>query len=181
MCHNAALAEDLTQDIALQIITALNKSTIPTSFSAWVWQIARNRYSVWAKEKHNRNESVNGSDIGDYEIADESESILDEMIYNLCDNAIKYNKESGTVDVIVNQANGKTSVTVRDTGIGIPQSEQSRVFERFYRVDKSHSKLVGGTGLGLAIVKHGAAYHDAEVSLESTEGKGTSITIAFSK
>lgn len=73
-------AEDLTQDIALQIITALNKGTIPTSFSAWVWQIARNRYSVWAKEKHNRNESVTGSDIGDYEIEDESENILDGMI-----------------------------------------------------------------------------------------------------
>ena len=72
-------AEDLTQDIALQIITALNKGTIPTSFSAWVWQIARNRYSVWAKEKHYRNESVTGSDISDYEIEDESESILDEM------------------------------------------------------------------------------------------------------
>ncbi len=74
-------AEDLTQDIALQIITALNKGTIPTSFSAWVWQIARNRYSVWATEKHNRNESVTGSDIGDYEIEDESETILDEMIH----------------------------------------------------------------------------------------------------
>ena len=74
-------AEDLTQDIALQIITALNKGTIPTSFSAWIWQIARNRYSVWAKEKHNRNESVTGSDIGDYEIEDESENILDEMIH----------------------------------------------------------------------------------------------------
>ena len=74
-------AEDLTQDIALQIITALNKGTIPTSFSAWVWQIAKNRYSVWAKEKHNRNESVTGSDISDYEIEDESENILDEMIH----------------------------------------------------------------------------------------------------
>ena len=74
-------AEDLTQDIALQIITALNKGTIPTSFSAWVWQIVRNRYSVWANEKHNRNESVTGSDIGDYEIEDESENILDEMIH----------------------------------------------------------------------------------------------------
>ena len=74
-------AEDLTQDVALQIITALNKGTIPTSCSAWVWQIARNRYSVWAKEKHNRNESVTGSDIGDYEIEDESENILDEMIH----------------------------------------------------------------------------------------------------
>ena len=74
-------AEDLTQDIALQIITALNKGTIPTSFSAWVWQIAHNRYSVWAKEKHNRNESVTGSDIGDYEIEDKRENILDEIIH----------------------------------------------------------------------------------------------------
>ena len=103
------------------------------------------------------------------------------MIYNLCDNAIKYNKENGTVDVIVNQSGDKTSVTVRDTGIGIPTSEQNRVFERFYRVDKSHSKFVGGTGLGLAIVKHGVAYHDAEIFLESTEGKGTSVTITFLK
>jgi RNA polymerase sigma factor (sigma-70 family) len=74
-------AEDLTQDIALQIITALNKGTIPTSFSAWIWQIARNRYSVWATEKHNRNKSVTGSDISDYEIEDESENILDEMVH----------------------------------------------------------------------------------------------------
>ena len=78
-CHEDA--EDLTQDIAFQIITALNKGTIPTSFSAWVWQIARNRYSVWAKEKHDRNESVTGSDIGDYEIPDEGENILNEMIH----------------------------------------------------------------------------------------------------
>ena len=78
---NNVEAEDLTQDIALQIITALNKGTIPTSFSAWVWQIARNRYSVWAKQKHNRNESVTGSDIGDYELKDEGENVLDEMIH----------------------------------------------------------------------------------------------------
>ena len=119
--------------------------------------------------------------IGDTALVSGTKKILDEMIYNLCDNAIKYNKENGTVDIIINQANGKTSVTVRDTGIGIPHSEQSRVFERFYRVDKSHSKLVGGTGLGLAIVKHGAAYHDADVFLESTDGKGTSVTISFRK
>ena len=74
-------AEDLTQDISLQIITALNKGTTPTSFSAWVWQIARNRYSVWANEKHSRNESQSSSDISDYEIEDESENILDEMIH----------------------------------------------------------------------------------------------------
>lgn len=119
--------------------------------------------------------------IGDTAFVSGTKKIIDEMIYNLCDNAIKYNKENGTVDVIINQADNKTSLTVRDTGIGIPTSEQSRVFERFYRVDKSHSKLVGGTGLGLAIVKHGAAYHDAEISLESTEGKGTSVTISFKK
>ena len=119
--------------------------------------------------------------IGDTAKVYGARKILDEMIYNLCDNSIKYNKENGTVDIIINQANNKTSVTVRDTGIGIPQNEQNRVFERFYRVDKSHSKLVGGTGLGLAIVKHGAAYHDAEVSLESTEGKGTSVTITFAE
>jgi len=78
---NNVEAEDLTQDIALQIGIAFNKGTIPENFSAWVWQIARNRYSVWAKDKHNRNESVTGSDIGDYEIEDKGGDILDEMIY----------------------------------------------------------------------------------------------------
>ena len=119
--------------------------------------------------------------IGDTAYVSGTKKILDEMIYNLCDNAIKYNKENGTVDVIINESKSKENLTVRDTGIGIPQGEQSRVFERFYRVDKSHSKLVGGTGLGLAIVKHAAAYHDAEISLESIVGKGTSVTIGFNK
>ncbi len=119
--------------------------------------------------------------IGDTAYVHGAKKILDEMIYNLCDNAIKYNKENGSVDVIINTSDRKVSLTVRDTGIGIPASEQSRVFERFYRVDKSHSKLVGGTGLGLAIVKHGAIYHDAEISLESTEGKGANVTVSFHK
>ena len=107
--------------------------------------------------------------------------ILEEMLYNLCDNAIKYNKENGTVDVLVNQTGDGVNVIVRDTGIGIPISHQDRVFERFYRVDKSHSKKVGGTGLGLAIVKHGAMYHHAKISLESIVDVGTAITIAFAK
>ncbi len=107
--------------------------------------------------------------------------ILEEMLYNLCDNAIKYNKENGTVDVLANQTGDGVNVIVRDTGIGIPISHQDRVFERFYRVDKSHSKKVGGTGLGLAIVKHGALYHHAKLSLESTVDVGTVVTIAFSK
>ncbi len=107
--------------------------------------------------------------------------ILDEMLYNLLDNAIKYNKENGTVDLIINKTEGGVTVLVRDTGIGIPATHQSRVFERFYRVDKSHSKQVGGTGLGLAIVKHGAIYHNAGISLESAEGKGTTVAIRFDK
>ena len=107
--------------------------------------------------------------------------IVDEMIYNLCDNAVKYNKQGGSVDVIISTTETKVNLTVRDTGIGIPNAEQSRVFERFYRVDKSHSKQVGGTGLGLAIVKHAAAYTGAEISLESQENVGTTVTVAFDK
>lgn len=105
--------------------------------------------------------------------------ILDEMIYNLLDNAVKYNKESGLADIIVMSAGNTVTLTVRDTGIGIPKSCRDRVFERFYRVDKSRSKAVGGTGLGLSIVKHGAAYHGAEIVLESDEGKGTSVSVKF--
>lgn len=107
--------------------------------------------------------------------------ILDEMIYNLCDNAIKYNADNGTVDVILSESNHHIKLTVRDTGIGIPQAEQERIFERFYRVDKSHSKEIGGTGLGLSIVKHAAIYHNAEIKLKSELGKGTSVTVMFNK
>ena len=107
--------------------------------------------------------------------------ILDEMLYNLCENAVKYNKENGSVNIILNTEGDKVNVTVKDTGIGIPPDHQQRVFERFYRVDKSHSKEIGGTGLGLAIVKHGAICHNAEISLESAENKGTSVTISFDK
>ncbi len=117
--------------------------------------------------------------IGDTAPVCGTRKILDEMVYNLCDNAIKYNKENGMVDVIINTTDSKVNLTVRDTGIGIPQNEQSRVFERFYRVDKSHSKLVGGTGLGLAIVKHGAMYHNAQIEFDSEVDKGTIIKITF--
>lgn len=105
-------------------------------------------------------------------------NLLDEMIYNLCDNAIKYNKDGGRVRISVENGEHPT-VTVSDTGIGIPREHQPRVFERFYRADKSHSKKIGGTGLGLSIVKHAAAYHGAAVSLESTEGEGTTVTVRF--
>ena len=105
--------------------------------------------------------------------------VLHEMVYNLCDNAIKYNRPGGSVTVTVAQSAGRTSVTVADTGIGIPYEDQSRVFERFYRVDKSHSRAIGGTGLGLSIVKHAAALHGAEVKLQSRPGEGTVITVLF--
>lgn len=107
--------------------------------------------------------------------------IIDEMITNLVDNAIKYNKDNGVVDIIVTSNENASEIIVRDTGIGIPQSEQSRVFERFYCVDKSHSKNIGGTGLGLSIVKHGAMYHNAQVTLESEVDKGTSVKLKFEK
>ena len=102
------------------------------------------------------------------------------MLYNLCDNAIKYNTPGGRVDVNVSKLeNGDVTLSVKDTGIGIAQKHQKRVFERFYRVDKSHSKEIGGTGLGLSIVKHGAQHHGAKVKLESEPGKGTKITLTF--
>ena len=110
-----------------------------------------------------------------------AKKILDEMIFNLCDNAVKYNKNGGRVEVQVSETEQVVCLTVRDTGIGIPQGEQSSVFERFYRVDKSHSKEIGGTGLGLSIVKHGAMYHNAQVQMKSTEGEGTEVTLQFPK
>lgn len=103
--------------------------------------------------------------------------LIEEMIYNLCVNAIKYNKENGRVFIEVQEENGKAVLSVRDTGIGIPQEHQERIFERFYRVDKSHSKETGGTGLGLSIVKHIVAFHNGEIYLKSIEGKGTEILI----
>ena len=103
--------------------------------------------------------------------------LLTETVFNLCDNAIKYNKDGGSVAVAVGRDGPDAVVTVADTGIGIPPEHQGRVFERFYRVDKSHSKASGGTGLGLSIVKHAVAYHHGTVTLDSREGEGTTFTL----
>ena len=102
-----------------------------------------------------------------------------EIIYNLCDNAIRYNVDGGKVTIAIGKENGRTVVSVKDTGIGIAPEHQSRIFERFYRVDKSHSKETGGTGLGLSIVKHAVQYHGGKVTLDSEAGKGTVVTIIF--
>ena len=103
--------------------------------------------------------------------------VLQEIVYNLCENAIKYNRPGGTVKASVVQVGNQAIVKVVDTGIGIPMEEQPRVFERFYRVDKSHSRIIGGTGLGLSIVKHGVQLHHGEIVLESQLDRGTSITV----
>ena len=107
--------------------------------------------------------------------------IIDEMIYNLADNAIKYNRDGGEVHISLEEKGDNILLSVRDTGIGIPKDKQGRVFERFYRIDKSHSKEIGGTGLGLSIVKHGANYHKAQIMLKSEIGVGTEITVSFPK
>ena len=107
--------------------------------------------------------------------------LLYEVIYNLCDNAIKYNVDGGAVEVQIAETDAQVSCTVRDTGIGIPPEHQGRVFERFYRVDKSHSKKSGGTGLGLSIVKHAVQYHNGKLDLMSDVDKGTTITVTFPK
>ena len=105
--------------------------------------------------------------------------LVEELVYNLCDNAIRYNKENGNVTVTVSPLEKGASVSVKDTGIGIPKKYQERIFERFFRVDKSRSKATGGTGLGLAIVKHITQLHDAKLEISSEEGKGTEIIVTF--
>lgn len=106
-------------------------------------------------------------------------SYLYEILYNLCDNAIRYNREGGEVHVTLSGSNGNAVLTVRDTGIGIPPEDQGRIFERFYRVDKSHSRETGGTGLGLSIVKHAVACHGGTVRLESALGRGTTVIVTL--
>lgn len=103
--------------------------------------------------------------------------LLMEVLYNLCDNAVKYNRGSGTVSIEIGEERGQAKIVVKDTGIGIPLEDQSHVFERFYRVDKSRSKSSGGTGLGLSIVKHAVQYHNGEIKLKSRPGEGTEITV----
>ncbi len=107
--------------------------------------------------------------------------MLDEMIFNLCENAIKYNVPDGKVTIYVGNTLEGIKVIIEDTGIGIPKDQQERVFERFYRVDKSHSKQSGGTGLGLSIVKHAVQYHQGKIGVDSELGKGTTISIILKR
>lgn len=132
------------------------------------------RLSLQAEKKHVRIEMQ-----GESVVCVGIRQILSEMIYNICENGIKYNKDGGTLHVWVGNTLQGKKVIVRDTGIGIPEEEQERIFERFYRVDKSHSGQNGGTGLGLSIVKHGAMLHQAKVKVTSEPGKGTKMELTF--
>ena len=108
-------------------------------------------------------------------------TLLEEAVYNICDNAIKYNRNDGNVSIFLTQTAQEAQIVVKDTGIGIPAEDQDRVFERFYRVDKSHSKEIGGTGLGLSIVKHAVSTLQGKIILRSEEGSGTEIIMRFLK
>ena len=146
-----------------------------------LYDIAKNCVNMLAlnAEKH----QVHVEMLGTSCLMDGNKQMLEELIYNLCDNAIRYNNQGGSVQVSIQEINETSQVEliVKDTGIGIPKEHQSRIFERFYRVDKSRSKSTGGTGLGLAIVKHIVSQHQAEIRLESETGIGTTIRIVFHK
>ena len=125
---------------------------------------------------------VNGVSLevsGDDGIINGVRRLLYEVVYNLCDNAIKYNNPGGSVTVTVEQTPDEVRLSVQDTGIGIAPEDREKVFERFYRVDKSHSKQSGGTGLGLSIVKHAVQYHQGKIEISSEPGNGTTICVTF--
>ena len=128
-------------------------------------------------EDHAKAEGVHLYLYGPHIKSNTVKTILDEIIYNLCDNGIKYNKKGGSLTVTISQEGEKPVVTVEDTGIGISEEDQKRIFERFYRVDKSHSKAIGGTGLGLSIVKHGTMFLGADMKVESTLGEGSKFIL----
>ena len=126
-------------------------------------------------EKRNVSVELYGESIRYYGV----KQMLDEMIFNLCENAIKYNVPNGKVKIGIENVPEGIKVIIEDTGIGIPKDQQERVFERFYRVDKSHSKETGGTGLGLSIVKHAAIFHHAQIHMDSEVGVGTKMEVVF--
>lgn len=169
----SSLVEDI---IKLSRLDESDKSILMEDVE--MYQLCRDVESQMLLRAKERNVSlcIEGSTV----VVHGAKQVLYEMIYNLCDNAIKYNRPEGTVKITVGRGEtGHPFVRVEDTGIGIPKEEQERVFERFYRVDKSHSRATGGTGLGLSIVKHGAILHEAKISIESTLDVGTCITLEF--
>lgn len=158
-------------------LSQLDENREPAEESVDLYAVAKEAVEVLtvAAAKKNVSVQLNGGTC----ILNGVRRYLYEIVYNLCDNAIRYNVDGGKVTITLNNDQGHAVLSVADTGIGIPAEHHSRIFERFYRVDKSHSKETGGTGLGLSIVKHAVAYHNGKIKLESAEGKGTIITVIF--
>ena len=142
-----------------------------------LFELAKNCVEMLQLNANNHDVKINID--GDTQIIRGNKQMIDELIYNLCDNAIRYNKPGGVVDVLVYRSRKGIVLSVKDSGIGIPKEHQERIFERFYRVDKSRSKATGGTGLGLAIVKHIAQIHNASLEVASEIDKGTQIQVIF--
>ena len=145
-----------------------------------------NLYSAAEKALHSLAQAAEKAEVameltGDSVAVTGIPQLIDSIIYNICDNAVKYSRKGGKVDISVLDEGETALFKVSDTGIGIPPEHLDRIFERFYRVDKSRSKDVGGTGLGLSIVKHAAKVLNAEISIESTVGKGTAVAVRFKK
>ncbi|MDO4601740.1 MAG: ATP-binding protein [Eubacteriales bacterium] len=161
-------------------ISQLDEGEVPYEWTdVDLYQTAKNVFGTLseAAKKHNVHLYIEGDRVHLHTVS----GILEEVLFNLCDNAIKYNKQDGSVCVRLTENEENVCISVKDNGVGIPKEDQSRVFERFYRVDKSHSKEIGGTGLGLSIVKHGVSFLGGEVGLESIPGQGTEITVKFPK
>lgn len=169
---------NITHDI-IQLSQLEEYDFKPIIDSADVTAVARDCADALSIEAQKRGIAVNVS--GDSCLVRGSRSLLEELVYNLVDNAVRYNRENGEVSVSVEDEGKNAVLKVSDTGIGIPEKYQSRIFERFFRVDKSRSKETGGTGLGLAIVKHTVEYLGGELSLKSKENEGTTVTVKLPK
>ena len=168
----------LVEDV-IQISQLDEEKTSYTWESVDVYQVCKNAFES-LKEKAKRL-NVHLYICGEYMKMEAVRTLLEEAVYNVCDNAIKYNRNEGSVSVFLTQTAQEIQIVVKDTGVGIPKEDQDRVFERFYRVDKSHSKEIGGTGLGLSIVKHAVGALKGSVILRSEEGNGTEICMKFPK
>lgn len=144
-----------------------------------VYQVCKNAFESLKEKAQSMN--VHLYICGDSMKMEAVRTLLEEAVYNVCDNAIKYNRNDGSVSIFLTQTAHEIQIVVKDTGVGIPKEDQDRVFERFYRVDKSHSKEIGGTGLGLSIVKHAVSTLNGSIVLRSEEGSGTEITMKFLK
>ena len=168
----------LVEDV-IQISQLDEEKTSYTWESVDVYQVCKNAFES-LKEKAKRL-NVHLYICGEYMKMEAVRTLLEEAVYNVCDNAIKYNRNDGSVSVFLTQTAQEIHIVVKDTGVGIPKEDQDRVFERFYRVDKSHSKEIGGTGLGLSIVKHAVGALKGSVILRSEEGNGTEICMKFPK